>query len=254
MLAGQDEQSNWSTWQNSSYAMIQSRKNLLCHNCERNHPPELCRGPLDEWGLLNCCGFCGQKHLIDDCHQLKNLSFLSQGLWKQYIIYESRKGLAPFATREAYDMSNFHGGRHLNVLNPMIAKWWELQVAVCDETAGRVPYWRRFDWNSNTLKPTADLFDRLPQDPTIPPHLQNTGPPSHLAAESIDPLAHRYTTPGYLNLVDCREEELRYDPHWLLFESGPRDPLDTGESIVKAQVRLNLLTGQRMDSFYTRLD
>ncbi|KAK8066252.1 hypothetical protein PG997_012999 [Apiospora hydei] len=236
-----------------SEAMIESRKNMLCHNCERRHPPELCRGPLDERGLLNFCGFCGQKHLIDDCLQLKSLSALSQGLWKQYIIYESRRGLAPFATKEAYNISNFHGGPRLEVLNPEVAKWWERQVLVYDEMAGRLPYWHRFDWNSSTLKPTADLFNRLPQDPTIPPNLQRTGPPSHLAPNPTDPLAHWRTTSVYLNLKGCQEDELQYNPYWLLFESGRRFPEDTGLSIVKAQVELHKIKGQKMD-FYTRLD
>ncbi|KAK8012794.1 hypothetical protein PG991_010169 [Apiospora marii] len=251
---GHSEPGSWSVWKNCSYDLIESRMNMFCHNCKRKHPPELCRGPLDHRGLLNFCGFCGRKHLIDDCRQLKDLSPLSQGLWKKYIIFESRRGLAPFATRKGYDMSNFHGGLHLDVLNPKVAKWWETQVVVYDQTAGRLPYWRRFDWNSHTLKPTVDLFDRLPYDPTIPPHFQNTGPPSHIAPKPTDVLMQWRTPAAYLHIGGLREDELDYDPYWLLFESGPRTLPDTGQSIMSAQVRLSRITGQRIDSFHTRLD
>ncbi|KAK7935858.1 hypothetical protein PG985_001353 [Apiospora marii] len=183
-----------------------------------------------------------------------NLNRQQQSLWKKYIIFESRRGLAPFATRKGYDMSNFHGGLHLDVLNPKVAKWWETQVVVYDQTAGRLPYWRRFDWNSHTLKPTVDLFDRLPYDPTIPPHFQNTGPPSHIAPKPTDVLMQWRTPAAYLHIGGLREDELDYDPYWLLFESGPRTLPDTGQSIMSAQVRLSRITGQRIDSFHTRLD
>lgn len=245
---------SWAIWKNCSYALIKSRMDMFCHNCKRRHPPELCRGPLDHRGLLNFCGFCGRKHLIDDCRQLEKLSRLSQGLWKKYIIYESRRGLAPFATRQGYDMSNFNGGPHLDVLNPKVAKWWETQVVVYDQTAGRLPYWRRFIWNRHTLKPTIDLFNRLPYDPTIPPHLQNTGPPSHIAPKPTDVLMQWRTPAAYLHIGGLREDELDYDPYWLLYESGPRIIPDTGQSIMSAQVRLSRITGQRLDSFHTRLD
>ncbi|KAK7954082.1 hypothetical protein PG988_014776 [Apiospora saccharicola] len=132
-------------------------------------------------------------------------------------------------------MSDFHGGPHLDVLNPKLAKWWETQVVIYDQTAGRLPYWRRFDWNFNTLKPTVDLFDRLPYDPTIPPHLQSTGPPSHIAPKPNDVLMQWRTPAAYLHIGGFREDELNYDPYWLLFESGPRTPPDTGQSIVSAQ-------------------
>ena len=236
------DKGSWSVWRNSIYAMVESRKNMFCHNCTRKHPPELCRGPLDHRGLVNCCGFCGHKHLIDDCRQLKKLSPLSQGLWMKYIIFESRRGLAPFATRKRYDMSNFHGPPHLNVLNPKMAKWWENQVMAFDGAAGRTIYWRRFRWDRRTLKPTVDLFSSLPCDPTIPPQLRNTGPPSHVAPSSN-------SSAGYPDISIFRDDELAYKPHWLLFESGPRTPPDTSMSIKEARVRLGW-----MNSLQTRLE
>ncbi|KAK8002677.1 hypothetical protein PG989_002396 [Apiospora arundinis] len=217
-------------------------------------PPELCRGPLDHRGLLNCCGYCGHKHLIDDCAQLKMLDQLSQGIWKQYIIYYSRRGLAPFATRGSYDKSNFHGGPHREVLSPEMARRWEKQVMAYDAAAGRSLYWRRFKWNQDTLKPTTELYDRLPSDPTIPQYLRNTGPPRNVAPKTPGFAGCSHMSAGYLNTWHCREDELVYDPYWLLFESGPRIPPDTDHSINEAQVRLNWMTGQPVGSFQTRLD
>ncbi|RYP49990.1 hypothetical protein DL768_004425 [Monosporascus sp. mg162] len=84
-------------------------RNLIhCENCNRQHDPRLCRGPVNS-GRVNVCARCGSKrHLFEECWfgdpAVDDLD---------YFLWHPRQGLAPISTR--IDLSDRQAipGRHV---------------------------------------------------------------------------------------------------------------------------------------------
>ncbi|RYP65600.1 hypothetical protein DL769_006263 [Monosporascus sp. CRB-8-3] len=75
-------------------ALPRDRNLIHCENCNRQHDPRLCRGPVSN-GRINVCARCGSKrHLFEECW------FGDPAVDDvDYFLWHPRQGLAPISTR-----------------------------------------------------------------------------------------------------------------------------------------------------------
>ncbi|KAK8035655.1 hypothetical protein PG993_010650 [Apiospora rasikravindrae] len=135
-----------------------ARRKIKCGNCNRFHPPEICRGPLDSRGRVQLCTYCGMRtHTVDKCRWL--LHDQNRPQWLKYLIWTCRQGLAPLRTTEDYSQQPADNSIVRPVLNPALAKMWEREVMSLDRAAKRHQYWKRFQWTdaSSTVLPEVSI-------------------------------------------------------------------------------------------------
>ncbi|RYP75541.1 hypothetical protein DL770_007394 [Monosporascus sp. CRB-9-2] len=146
-------------------------RNLIhCENCNRQHDPRLCRGPVSN-GRINVCPRCGSKrHIFEECwFGDPDVDDLDDFLW------HPRQGLAPIATRIDLSDRQAKPGRHVR---PVYSRKFAQEQYTLEKTEKMrlgLPYLEKtIDYRS--LQPPEFECMNTPLDPSLVGYTR--GPPA----------------------------------------------------------------------------
>ncbi|RYP02435.1 hypothetical protein DL764_005814 [Monosporascus ibericus] len=146
------------------------RSLIHCENCNRQHDPRLCRGPVSN-GRINICARCGsRRHIFEDCwFGDPAVDDVDDFLW------HPRQGLAPIATRIDLSDRQAQPGRHVR---PVYSRKFAQEQYTLEKTEKMrlgLPYLEKtIDYRS--LQPPEFECMNTPVDPSLVGYTR--GPPA----------------------------------------------------------------------------